>query len=493
MQKKDILKHFSYQEIKENFPELFYTGLEKFLCCNSLVFSKEDLMKVLSIANLIPDRFELQNIFPRTENQFYGRKFFALKETNSYEFLEARFPFSKEKVKATSSISKNIERSQNKPLTLSEEFKIVSNLSSKFPEDLFANLRPINSLEKRFQALQIYENAETTRRFCEFLLNARKEYYSDKAAGNNNFMTLFIGYWMGTIKGVVHNDKLVVFDRPKDFLWNEFDITSIQKCVSCRKFFLISRKKRQDRYCCSPECTREYKKQLDAEKYQKFAPVYSLDRLDRENNKKLNVEYKTPTDQFTLKAFKKTFFNDEYNVNLYTAWTETYRVANGGITRKECSFLKKIKCNNQPVILTPSVFTAFLPHRVMSDIIIPRAVFQMLTNQTIISENNELMKLWMKTWKSADDKKFDCDKGFLEKLRNQKNYVAMMQKYRKKESTDEKLEFILKLGVINAALAHNAIIVTSSKKELEEAKGDLALDLIEAANFFEKKQFASNL
>jgi hypothetical protein len=482
------LKKLSYDEIKKWFCEYFYAiGGEAYYLTDSMNFS--DLIETV---NCFSAENKPKNLFFRPINRLSKRKLLVTGQSLRADYLHSQIDKEKKDYFQAFSDEENND-SQKCKFSVIEHFELINKVVTKFSVDLFADIRPINSFSKKLKALQIYDRAEFISNFFEFLMQVRNEYYTDSADGIESFLYSIKAYWDGILYGVIHQGKLFIINRPEGFLLNGLDITSIQKCVSCRNFFLIIRKKKKDRYCCSEVCTQRYKAVLDRQKYHQSNSVYTIDRNRRENARSKDLNYKTPPNRFTAKSFNKLFRKDEFLVSLSVAWTATYRQQHGDITREKSSQLTKIEWRKQPVILDSSVFKNILTHQVMSEIIVPRAVFQQLTDDPLILENEKLFRLWKRTWKASDNLKRYCsESGFLDSLNTQNNYIEAMRTLRKIKSPQEKIEFARRLSIVAAAITHNSLIVTGFVEEFSQLKTYFSFDLMDEKEFFQTKSQNSN-
>jgi hypothetical protein len=220
--------------------------------------------------------------------------------------------------------------------TPEEEYSAVASASSKFSEILFGHIEPIDSHERKIEAVRIYETVREGRELTAFFYYLRSQNFFPLGKG---FLIPFTVNFQGRLNGVVNQEGIVHFHSSRDIFFNGLQITKIQRCKIkvCNKFLWIEEGKNNVDKTCSDECARTLKNKKQNEKYALDKEYISESRKQiRRNGKK-----KFGPDKFTERYFKRIFSKNKFLPNLYVAWTETFAFENGGIKEKYASICRK--------------------------------------------------------------------------------------------------------------------------------------------------------
>lgn len=231
--------------------------------------------------------------------------------------------------------------------TPEEEYRAIASVSSEFAGTLFGHIKPINSRERKIEAIRIYETVRECREIAAFFVYLRNENYFPLGKG---FLIPFTMKFQGRLNGLDDQNGIVRFHSSRDIFFNGLQITKVQQCKICNGLIWIGNGKNNVDKTCSDECARILKNKKQNEKYALEKEYVSETRKQIRKNRKRELV----PDKFTERYFK-TIFRNEFLTNLYVAWTETFAFENGGIKRESREHLPEVTISRDNLILDDQI------------------------------------------------------------------------------------------------------------------------------------------
>lgn len=375
--------------------------------------------------------------------------------------------------------------------SIDEEFQIISSASAKYSEKLFEHILPIDSLEKKVEAIRVYESVRNIRNLVDFLFHQRSDFYKLKSSTNikESEKEVFISFiiWItinftGEINGGINSNGELLFHRNIPVL-SGLNITKIQECKICGKFLWVEKGKVNVDKTCSPEHAKLLKQLKNNETYAASPSVFIDDSIYRDEKKKSADDFPiakainsgfggSKSDRYTALSFRKFFRKNEYLTNLYSAWAETYFYKNGPVPRRERERIRKFvfKGHVKNVIFDNEIFQNYLPMIVEPNIFLIQRQANFFARFFDEQNLDHLAKLWRKAASAKSSrgsqmilKKYDASIKHFRWQFFKKLYPDGVDR-----SNREHLRYLLKCEIVIAAAYTNSAIIVADKNDYEQ-------------------------
>ena len=253
---------------------------------------------LVEIANLIPQKYELPELWsypPNMQRQITVLSADVFEEFRRTQNLKLILLEGYEPLETSES---------DKYKSIDEQYEMIRHYPVDFSDILFSHIQPVDSVERKTEAVRVYESVRQIRDLINFFYDLQDSFYEYrknlaqigkvkkiKADGKEEFSINNLAifpvniYFERMIDGIINANGLLIIEE-KNSVINKLDITKIQKCAVCEKFIWVASGKTNVPRTCSDEHAKLLKKKKSKLTYDKSPALFIVNRTYKEEKMK---------------------------------------------------------------------------------------------------------------------------------------------------------------------------------------------------------------